>query len=328
MPETLEHPDAELEVIPLEDGRRRLHLTPKRNLFVPFQRWNTRYPMELLSLIFERTGVWAIDEVMREENPRYVAHAMKWEILSYVRDGAFENARVLDFGSGSGASAMVLARISTTATVIGVELDPNFVEIARARATFYNVADRVQFIRSNDANALPEEIGSFDYVILSAVFEHLLPEERLNVMPLLWKSLKVGGVMFIHQTPHRWFPIEHHTTGLPLINYLPDNIARLCAIRLSKRVAPTDDWATLLRKGIRGATHATVLDCINANGRAESLKPIRFGAKDHFDLWYEFSNYLQPTIVRKYAKLGFRVLHAAFGVTFVPYITMAVRKTG
>ena len=89
--------------------------------------------------------------------------------------------------------------------------------IARARAKFYGVDDRVEYIESTDPTKLPDGVGGFDFIILSAVFEHLLPNERVNLMPLLWDSLNVGGVIFINQTPHRWFPIEQNdlTSGEP-----------------------------------------------------------------------------------------------------------------
>ena len=58
-------------------------------------------------------------------------------------------------------------------------------------------------------------------MMLSAVFEHVLPEERDPVLDMLWSVLRPGGVMVVDQTPHRWFPQESHTTALPFLNYLP-----------------------------------------------------------------------------------------------------------
>ena len=93
---------------------------------------------------------------------------------------------------------------------------------------------------------LPADIGQFDYIILSAVYEHLLPSERPALLTLLWSHLRPGGVIFLAQTPYRWFPVELHTTGLPLINYLPDRLALACARRFSKRVPGTTEDRTCL----------------------------------------------------------------------------------
>ena len=328
MSKVLDHPDAELRVDELESGRRRLHLTSKRGLFVPVATWETSYPVDLIALILEKTGVWVLDEIMRDEDPRYVAHGMRWEVLSYLEEGALENVRILDFGSGSGASTMVLARLAPSARIVGVELDRDFVEIARARARFHGVDHRVDFLDSMDPTGLPEGLGTFDYIVMTGVFEHLLPEERIRVMPQLWRCLKVEGMLFVNQTPHRWFPLEHHTTGLPLINYLPAALAGPMARRLSSRMRPSDTWPTLLRKGIRGGTHGMVMGAIKPRpGTATLMMPVRFGLRDQFDLWYEFSNSLQPSVMRRYAKWVFRSLHRVFGFTLVPYIAMAIRKT-
>src|SRR4029453_19646275 len=130
--------------------------------------------------------------------------------------------RVLDFGAGCGASTMVLARLEPPSTeIVGVELGPQTGELARHRASFHGVTDRVSFHLSPDPDHLPPGIGQFDCMMLSAVYEHLLPGERKTLLPMLWSALRRDGVMFVNQSPYRWFPVEEHTTGLPLINYLP-----------------------------------------------------------------------------------------------------------
>ena len=83
----------------------------------------------------------------------------------------------------------------------------------------------MRFELSPSGSELPPDIGSFDYVILSAVWEHLLPAERPVITRLLWNALRPGGALLINQTPDRWSPFEHHTTGLWGINYLPDRLA-------------------------------------------------------------------------------------------------------
>src|SRR5205814_6869050 len=116
---------------------------------------------------------------------------------------------------------------------------------------------------------------------LSEVNEHLLPNERRLQLPRIWSHHKPGGVLYINQTPHRYSPVEMHTTGLPLINYLPDAVAFRAARRFSKRINGDEDWPALLRAGIRGATIGKILQVLGA--RAALLEPQR---GDHIDLWY------------------------------------------
>ncbi|MFN2502510.1 MAG: hypothetical protein ABR530_10930, partial [Pyrinomonadaceae bacterium] len=121
----------------------------------------------------------------------------------------------------------------------------------------------IAFHVSPSGSELPAGIGEFDLVIFSAVYEHLLPVERQSVIPLVWKQIARNGYLFLNMTPHRFFPIEHHTTGLPVINYLPDPIAYWATRRFSKRTDPSEDWETYLRRGIRGATENEISAILN-----------------------------------------------------------------
>jgi 2-polyprenyl-3-methyl-5-hydroxy-6-metoxy-1,4-benzoquinol methylase len=330
MPESskrLEHDEISLRVEEIGDGKRRLTVAPKGDTFIPYRTWDTAYPLDLISLILEHKGAWVLDEIKRDEDSQYVGHEVKWEVLSYLNDSRLDDCDLLDFGSGSGASSMVISRIAPTARITGVELEPAFVDIARRRAEFYNVQDRVRFLLSPTPRKLPDNLPQFNYIFLSAVYEHLLPAERRHLLPMLWSRLKPGGVMFLNQTPHRWFPIEHHTTGLPLINYLPDFLTGAIARKCSRKLRGDESWEELLRKGIRGATAEDIIGVLNTEGRkAQSLTPCRFGAADHFDVWYQYSNTLEPSPLRKLAKWGFRYIHRVTRLTFVPYISLAIEK--
>lgn len=69
------------------------------------------------------------------------------------------------------------------------------------------------------------------------------------------------GVLFVTETPCRWFPVETHTTGgLFLLNYLPDPWALRVARRFSRRGLQAADWNGLLRDGIRGGSTRDRID--------------------------------------------------------------------
>jgi SAM-dependent methyltransferase len=275
-------------------------------------------------------GAFVVDEIMRDEAPLYVENHFKWGIFSYVDAESFAGCRVLDFGCGSGASVMVLARmLPKDAQFVGVELMPEFVELARERARWYGIDDRAAFVLSPGPKGLPEGIGDFDFVLLSAVFEHLLPEERRTLLPLVWRRLKPGGVLFLDQTPYRWFPMEKHTTGLPLLNYLPDSLAHWAARKFSKRVRRDEEWSDLLRRGIRGGTAREILGILNEKGRdAELLAPSRQGGRDSIDLWFKLSSASRSPKEKRAMNFAFRALRAATGLTMLPSLTLAFRKHG
>ena len=327
MTTVLTHPDASIR-LEESDGKRVISVEPRVSLFTPIRKWVTNYPPELIEHVLRIKGpAHLCDEIMRDENPLYVQHHFRWDILSYAGKADFAGRWVLDFGSGSGASSMVLARMFPEARILGVELVSDFVELARHRAAFYGVEDRVSFQLSPDSNSLPSGIGDFDYIVFSAVYEHLLPGERQTVLALLWSHLKRGGVIFLDQTPYRWFPVELHTTGLPLINYLPDRLTLFCSRRFCKRVSRNASWDELLRRGIRGGTTREIMTILNRDGRkAELLNPSRLRVRDHIDLWYRLSSTTRKPLIKRLMKWGFRAVKAVTGVNMIPTLSLAIRK--
>jgi hypothetical protein len=160
--------------------------------------------------------------------------------------------------------------------------------------------------------------------VLSAVFEHLLPRERDVLLPRIWSHLKPNGILFVNQTPHRWSPVEMHTTGLPLINYLPDALALRTACRFSGRINRDDDWESLLRAGIRGATIREILGIVTRCGSATLLEPKR-SVGDQIDLWYgKLSRH--RAWLKKAIWASLKVLKPLAGVSLIPELILAIRK--
>jgi hypothetical protein len=148
------------------------------------------------------------------------------------------------------------------------------------------------------------------------------------LLDLLWAALRPGGILFIYETPHRWWPIEAHTTGLPLLNYLPDALALVAARKFSRRVDAGATWAELLRRGIRGGTDGEIMGILRTAGRsAVLLQPSENGIGDRIDLWYRMSSGLGHGGAKRVVREGMKALKAATGVTLVPYLSLAVRKS-
>ena len=323
----ISHPDA-LVIIEDLGKKRKIIVIPNKSQSFPKKEWVSRYSSSLIEEILEIKGPeYLCDEIMRDEDPKYVEHSFYWNLLSYVDATELRGRRILDFGSGSGASSIVLARMFPESTIVGVELVPEYLKIAKMRAEFYGYSDRVSFLLSPDSNRLPENIGDFNIIIVSAVFEHMLPEERKSILPLLWMHLKHDGIQFIDQTPYRWFPIELHTTGLPLINYLPEKLALLYARAFSRHVEPNSTWPELLRRGIRGSTAKEVISLFKQNGIEPTvLTPTRNGVKNHIDLWYNLSSTTRKPFLKKAMKIGFQIMMVISGQVVVPTLSLAFQK--
>jgi SAM-dependent methyltransferase len=324
----LEHPDGRVRIEPAGSGHRRITVEHPTT-FISTPVWETDYPVSLIARILAVKGSsYLCDEIRREEDPNYVTSFLRYSLLGFVAEGEFDGARILDFGSGCGASTVILSRMFPSAHVVGVELVPDFIEIARARAEHYGL-DNIELLQSPDPERLPDGIGDFQFVNLGAVYEHLHPRERQRLLPQLWSLLKPGGVLFVNQLPHRYYVIEAHTTGLPLINFLPARVAHLVAVRFSRAVDQNASWPELLRAGIRGGTERSIV-CDIRRGGAEPLllRPTRLGLKSHADLWYAYSTRHRPHPAKRAMRTAFGAISRIAGTSYAPGLSIALRKRG
>ena len=245
----------------------RRHVVVEGSDFAPLREIVTSYPPGLIEAIEAVKGAYVCDEIAREEDPSYIELSLRNYMLPFVAAEGFAGKRLLDFGCGAGASTLVLARMFPTTSLVGIDLEARFVEVARRRAAFRDVDATLLVSPSSDE--LPEGFGTFDFVLLNAVWEHLLPAERPVLAATLWSLLRPGGVLLVNQTPYRWHPLEYHTTSLPFVNYLPAFAAKRVA-RLSPRIKNSPTWSELQREGIRGGTEREVLSYLPGG---LSLKP-------------------------------------------------------
>jgi SAM-dependent methyltransferase len=287
----------------------------------------TAYPVSLIRQIVQaKSAGYLCDEISRDEDPNYVELFLRYSLLGYLAPDAFRGGRMLDFGSGSGASTVVLARMFPETEIIGVELEPALIAIAEMRAEHYDLANLV-FLQSPTPEELPADLGTFQFINLGAVYEHLLPAERRRLLAQLWSVLEIGGVNFVNQLPYRFYPVEAHTTGLPLINYLPDRWAHAAANRFSPRIRQDATWSELLRDGIRGGTGRSVRrDLMRGGGHARVLVPEMMGLRDHADLWYAYSSKARAHPVKRVMHTTFRVASRLTGNPIAPGLSLAFEK--
>jgi 2-polyprenyl-3-methyl-5-hydroxy-6-metoxy-1,4-benzoquinol methylase len=319
-------PTGSMIIETLPDGRNRVSVRPAPGHAVVRKHWTTSYPVALIREIFSAKGLYVCDEIMREEDPRYVERYLQKEVLSYLPAAAFAGKRILDFGCGSGASSVVLSRLLPPCKIVGIELEDRLLNIARLRATHFGQTS-IRLLRSPSGDTLPAGIGEFDVIMFSAVFEHLLPHERPMLLQKVWQHLRPGGILFLNQTPYRYSLVEVHTTGgVPLINYLPDGLALWAARKFSKHVRPDESWSTLLRRGIRGGTVPEVLGLLGGKERAELLPPLP-EVGDRVDLWFRTLSPRHAWLKRSiWASL--KAIKGLTGKEIAPTLSLAIRKVG
>ena len=319
--------DGIVEIRPKGDAGFEIELLPRKsNLYIPRKKCQTTFPLEMIQYWLERTGFcWLCERLSRHEDQTTITAILKRQLFAYFSPEEFAGKKLLDFGSGSGASTLAIARMLPQTEIIGIELEADRVEIAN-RMKAYRGSQNVRFLCSPAGDQLPEDTHDFDYVMLSAVYEHLLPGERKALMPLLWSSLKTGGAMFINQTPYRYSPYEAHSTGLWFINYMPDAMTHWTARHFAKRNPDnrSKDWNVHLRGGIRGATEKEIIRNLTQGDMqsARILQPRQNGLRDRADLWLSATNPQRYRTLKKTIAQAFRLTDRVFGT--VPAINLEV----
>ncbi len=327
---TISHPTGELYIEEREDGLRYLKAVPRDpSTYVPLSALATRYSETLIRLIVDIKGVaWVCNEIEREESVHQVRSNLKFGLLAFLPAEAFKGKTILDFGCGAGASTVILGQMFPEARIVGLDFLEQYRAECEERARFYGLGN-VSFESMPSADKLPEVLESFDFIVLSAVFEHLLPEERRTVFPELYgRFLKPGGIMFINELPYRYFPLERHTTGgLALLNYLPDWLAFPYA-RLFTHAVVDSTWRDFLRNGIRGGSVTEIKSLIQRGGYAvpEILEPCYVGVEDDIGLWAAMTKDRRPdSRIDRYVPF-LRLIKRLTGLSMIHMLTLALRK--
>jgi trans-aconitate methyltransferase len=142
---------------------------------------------------------WPPLELERNRFVRFRTAHMFDRFVGLARDGHW---RVLDFGCGFGHSIEVLLERFPNAHFVGVDVNE---DVMSEFASRFGGHERVTFVHLKSPLAF-EDIGDgFDLIQLNAVFEHLLPDERKEVMPLLWRRLASTDILSSPRRPGAGF---------------------------------------------------------------------------------------------------------------------------
>lgn len=214
--------------------------------------------------------------------------------------------------------------------IVGAELDAKRIEIADS-INRHLALPNLAFRCSPSGDRLPDGIGMFDFVMLSAVYEHLLPPERKTIMPLLWSVLKPGGVLFLNQTPYRYSPLEAHSTGLWFINYLPDRVTHWTVRHFAGRnpnINQSKDWNVHLRGGLRGGTEGEIVRNLTRGdtSSARILQPHENGLKDRADFWLACTNHRRYRRLKQGIATFFRLTDSMLGTIPAINLEVAIQK--
>jgi ubiquinone/menaquinone biosynthesis C-methylase UbiE len=224
------------------DGRTRRISGGGVSLEIPYSR-------ELVKQLAEhRPGLDLLDELLRSEHTPYIQDRLAVLVEPFPDRGDW---RALDFGCGAGGSSTVLARLGI-GHIIGVDLVNDYAAIWRRRLDEAGYPGVGTFVQAGESLRLPFRDGSFDATFLNGVLEHRLPEERRKLLVEARRLVRVGGHLFISETPNRWFPRNSHNKTW-FSEMLPLTLAARYVARFGLRKDfPTGGRTALYRTGFRG----------------------------------------------------------------------------
>lgn len=101
---------------------------------------------------------------------------------------------VLDLGCGTGTMTVWIKQQHPDAHVIGLDMDPDILGMARAKADHAEVD--IEFVEASAAN-MPLLSDSVDRVVSSLFFHHLLPEQKRQVMREIFRIMRSNGEVHI-----------------------------------------------------------------------------------------------------------------------------------
>jgi len=150
----------------------------------------------------------------------YMAPGGEGNVAKIVEGLDMRDKRVLDIGCGIGGPAMFLAR-NYGANVVGTDLEPQLLELARQRAKKYGLEAKIDFQWVEPGPlGFPDE--SFDFVMSSGAFTQIA--NKLEMFKEVLRVLKPGGVFSCYEwmktdgeyseDMHYWFKLEGLTYAM------------------------------------------------------------------------------------------------------------------
>lgn len=113
-------------------------------------------------------------------------------LLSQLLDE--DTSRLLDLGCGTGTLTIDIGKRTLAARVFGLDADHRILNLARRKAAGANAA--VEFVHGS-AMSLPFRDASFDRVVSSLMFHHLLPQAKQHALSEVYRVLRPGGRLHI-----------------------------------------------------------------------------------------------------------------------------------
>lgn len=102
--------------------------------------------------------------------------------------------KVLDFGFGTASQTILLKKSCPSASIIGLDIDPNIRQLAIEKITKAGLSIQLDLY---NGTTFPYADHSFDKVVSSLVFHQLTKAQKLNCLKEIYRVLKPNGEIHI-----------------------------------------------------------------------------------------------------------------------------------
>jgi len=234
-------------------------LGPERILSVDGCDYRTYYSQRVIQMLIDRKGV--------PRTPLYFAFKetrgkrFLEPLFRYFEAKGLDDLKVLEVGCSFGHITEYLNDQPSVAEIYAFDADQAFAEITRVKVEDLGLAKvrEVRHVTTEETSRLPFEDGAFDLVLVVGIVEHLPFENRQVYVDNYYRVLRVGGFVAFFDTPNRFFPFETHSVGLPLVQWLPPELAFMYAKAWGKLRGVSFPEFTRPGTGWRNASYS---DCL------------------------------------------------------------------
>jgi len=240
-------------------------LGDRRVLRVDGREHSTAYSERVVRMLIERKGPRraALYFSFKETRGRHFLGPL----LGHLRRAGARRLSVLEVGCSFGHITECLAEAPEVAEIHTFDTDPAFVAITQAKVEEMGLdaVREVLHLTGEETCRLPWADARFDLVLAIGVIEHLPARHRRAQVDEYYRVLAPGGHIAILDTPNRLFPVETHSVGLPLVQWLPGRIAHRYA-RLARPARFRDVSHEEFVADGTGWRNASLRDCLPSSG--------------------------------------------------------------
>lgn len=236
-----------------------------RVLRIGEREYRTRYSERVLRLLIERKGIDRTPPYLEYRTIR--APHFLGPLFTWLRARGASSLSLLEVGCSFGHITEYLAEQPLVREIATFDTDPAFAAMVRVKVEemrLGRVRD-VKLLSNEETRRLPYPDGHFDLVLVLGVVEHLPVRGRRQIVDEYYRVLAPGGHIAILDTPNRLFPLETHSVGLPLIQWLPAPLAFAYAKLARPGRMRGVDYAGFVMDGT-GWRNASLSECLPSSG--------------------------------------------------------------